>query len=48
VLISPHVGGSSSAFLPRALTLIREQLVRWSEGVTLRNIVPEPATKSGR
>ncbi|WP_406282402.1 2-hydroxyacid dehydrogenase [Embleya sp. NBC_00896] len=39
VLISPHVGGSSSAFLPRALRLIREQLERWSEGVKLANIV---------
>lgn len=38
-LISPHVGGSSSAFLPRALRLIREQLERWSEGVTPANIV---------
>ncbi|WP_439676677.1 2-hydroxyacid dehydrogenase [Embleya sp. MST-111070] len=39
VLISPHVGGSSSAFLPRALRLIRGQLERWSEGVTPVNIV---------
>ncbi|MFI6985769.1 2-hydroxyacid dehydrogenase [Embleya sp. NPDC050154] len=38
-LISPHVGGSSSAFLPRALRLIREQLERWSEGVTPANVV---------
>ncbi|MFI1378570.1 2-hydroxyacid dehydrogenase [Embleya sp. NPDC020886] len=39
VLISPHVGGSSSAFLPRALRLIRAQLERWSEGVAPANIV---------
>ncbi|MGC0416824.1 2-hydroxyacid dehydrogenase [Embleya sp. AB8] len=44
VLISPHVGGSSSAFLPRALRLIREQLERWSEGVAPTNIVRHRAT----
>jgi phosphoglycerate dehydrogenase-like enzyme len=48
VLISPHVGGSSSAFLPRALKLIREQLTRWSAGAILGNIVAGSATDSGR
>ncbi|NUU20701.1 MAG: 2-hydroxyacid dehydrogenase [Streptomycetaceae bacterium] len=39
VLISPHVGGSSSAFLPRAHRLIRRQLTAWAEGRPLDNIV---------
>ncbi|MCQ4044421.1 2-hydroxyacid dehydrogenase [Streptantibioticus rubrisoli] len=44
VLISPHVGGSSSAFPPRAQRLLREQLRRYLTGEPLRNIVsaPEP------
>ena len=29
VLISPHVGGNTSAFLPRARRLVLEQLARW-------------------
>ena len=48
VLISPHVGGSSSAFLPRALNLIRDQLGRWSDGVKLANIVRDGADKTVR
>ncbi|MFJ2635465.1 2-hydroxyacid dehydrogenase [Streptomyces sp. NPDC093221] len=39
VLISPHVGGSTSAFLPRAQRLIREQLVRFAAGEPLENVV---------
>jgi phosphoglycerate dehydrogenase-like enzyme len=39
VLISPHVGGSSSAFRPRALRLIRRQVTAWAEGRPLDNIV---------
>ena len=39
VLISPHVGGASSAFLPRADRLIREQLVRFAAGRPLLNQV---------
>ena len=39
VLISPHVGGSSSAFLPRALRLIREQLRRYAAGEPPKNVV---------
>ncbi|MFD6555174.1 2-hydroxyacid dehydrogenase [Streptomyces sp. NPDC058398] len=38
-LISPHVGGNSSAFLPRALRLIRTQLLRYQAGEPLANIV---------
>lgn len=39
VLISPHVGGSTSAFLPRAKRLIRSQLVRFAHGEELANVV---------
>jgi phosphoglycerate dehydrogenase-like enzyme len=39
VLISPHVGGSTSAFLPRAKRLIRAQLGRFAAGEELENVV---------
>jgi phosphoglycerate dehydrogenase-like enzyme len=39
VLISPHVGGSTSAFLPRAKRLLAGQLTRFSEGDELQNVV---------
>ncbi|KAF4410051.1 MULTISPECIES: 2-hydroxyacid dehydrogenase [Streptomyces] len=32
VLITPHVGGPTSAFLPRAKRLLREQLTRYAAG----------------
>jgi phosphoglycerate dehydrogenase-like enzyme len=43
LLISPHVGGNSSAFLPRAHRLIVEQLQRYAAGEPLRHqVVPAP------
>jgi len=42
VLISPHVGGTSTAFEPRARRLIAEQLRRWASGEPLDNEVPRP------
>jgi phosphoglycerate dehydrogenase-like enzyme len=39
VLISPHVGGSTSAFLPRAKRLIRAQLGRFATGEELENVI---------
>lgn len=39
LLIVPHVGGNTSAFLPRATRLIRDQLVRFSAGEPLANVV---------
>ena len=39
LLLSPHVGGSSSAFLPRAERLIRDQLARFAAGQPLLNQV---------
>ncbi|MEV4433799.1 2-hydroxyacid dehydrogenase [Streptomyces sp. NPDC049585] len=39
VLITPHVGGPSSAFLPRAKALLRDQLARFVLDEPLRNVV---------
>ncbi len=39
VLISPHVGGDSSAFLPRAKRLVESQISRWRRGEALAHIV---------
>ncbi|MFD4481777.1 2-hydroxyacid dehydrogenase [Streptomyces sp. NPDC058471] len=39
VLISPHVGGSTSAFLPRAKRLLAAQLTRYAAGEPLDNVV---------
>jgi phosphoglycerate dehydrogenase-like enzyme len=39
VLITPHVGGASTAFLPRALRLIHDQLLRYAAGEPLANVV---------
>ncbi len=38
-LISPHVGGASTAFLPRAKRLLRAQLTRWTAGEPLEHVV---------
>ncbi|WP_042384998.1 2-hydroxyacid dehydrogenase [Streptacidiphilus melanogenes] len=37
VLITPHVGGPSSAFLPRAKRTLREQILRYENGEPLAN-----------
>ncbi|MEU9276248.1 2-hydroxyacid dehydrogenase [Streptomyces sp. NPDC048342] len=39
VLISPHVGGPTSAFLPRARRLVTEQLKRFVNQEPLRNVI---------
>ncbi len=41
-LISPHVGGLSSAFLPRARRLVQSQLIRLATGEPLANVVVGP------
>ncbi len=41
VLISPHVGGNTSAFLPRARRLVAEQLQRWADGEPLLNVIEQ-------
>jgi phosphoglycerate dehydrogenase-like enzyme len=42
VLISPHVGGDTSAFWPRAHALVRDQLERFAAGQPLANVVTGP------
>lgn len=39
VLVTPHVGGNSTAFRPRMLTLLRDQIARLAAGRELRNVV---------
>ena len=39
LLISPHVGGASSAMWPRAHRLVREQLERYAAGEPLANVM---------
>lgn len=39
VLITPHVGGPTTAFLPRAKRLLRSQLTRWARGEPLEHTV---------
>jgi phosphoglycerate dehydrogenase-like enzyme len=39
LLISPHVGGNTSAFLPRARRLVREQVTRFLDGEPLDNVM---------
>jgi phosphoglycerate dehydrogenase-like enzyme len=41
-LISPHVGGNSTAFPRRARAMLRDQFERLAEGRPLRNIVAGP------
>lgn len=42
LLISPHVGGSTTAFEPRARRLLRAQLERFAAGEPLANVVVNP------
>ena len=42
VLISPHVGGDTTAFPPRARRLLKAQLERWAAGEPLANVVAGP------
>lgn len=42
VLITPHLGGNTSAFVPRATRLVAEQVARWQAGVPLECIVSVP------
>ena len=39
VLITPHIGGDTSAFLPRAWRLLQDQLDRFARGDQLANVV---------
>jgi phosphoglycerate dehydrogenase-like enzyme len=43
VLITPHVGGNSSAFLPRARRLVAAQVAAWAAGRPVVNqVLPRP------
>jgi phosphoglycerate dehydrogenase-like enzyme len=39
VLISPHVGGNTTAFLPRIGQLVRQQVERWESGSPLAHVI---------
>lgn len=39
VLVSPHVGGNSTAMMPRAYRLLGDQLRRYVSGEPLRNVI---------
>ena len=39
LLLSPHVGGNTTAFLPRARRLVAEQVRRYCIGESLRNVI---------
>jgi phosphoglycerate dehydrogenase-like enzyme len=43
LLLSPHVGGDTSAFPPRARALLKDQLERFAAGRELRNVVHAPS-----
>jgi len=45
LVITPHVGGYTSAFLPRAVALLRDQVRRWAAGVPLANVVVDGAPR---
>jgi phosphoglycerate dehydrogenase-like enzyme len=47
VLISPHVGGDTTAFPPRARALLKDQLERFAAGKPLRNVVAGPGAPAG-
>ena len=42
LLLSPHVGGNTSAFLPRARALVRAQVARFVAGEPVENVVAGP------
>jgi phosphoglycerate dehydrogenase-like enzyme len=48
LVLSPHTGGSTSAFLPRAHRLVREQLQRYAAGEPLANMVEQPVARNER
>ena len=42
VLITPHLGGNTSAFIPRATRLVSEQVARWQTGSEVDCVVAKP------
>ena len=47
VIITPHIGGATSAMAPRALALVRRQVEAFRDGRALENVV-KPATSASR
>ena len=41
VIITPHVGGDSAAFIPRGRKLVEEQIARYASGQPLQHIVAQ-------
>ena len=39
VLVSPHVGGNTTAFIPRARRLVQDQIGRYVAGEPLTNVI---------
>jgi len=46
VLLSPHVGGDTTAFWPRARRLVEQQLGRWADGLPPLHHVAGPAPQA--
>ena len=44
VLISPHVGGNTTAMFPRVHALLRDQLTRYAGGAPLEHVVAGPGS----
>ena len=42
VLITPHLGGNTTAFIPRATRLVSEQVARWQTGTEVDCVVVKP------
>ncbi len=45
VLISPHVGGATTAMFPRVHALLRDQLTRYAAGAPLDHVVAGPGAR---
>ncbi len=43
VLVSPHVGGATTAFAPRAVAMLRDQLARVARGEEPRHVIHRPS-----
>lgn len=43
VVITPHLGGDTTAFVPRARRLVKSQIERWVAGQPLENVVAGPS-----
>jgi phosphoglycerate dehydrogenase-like enzyme len=46
LLLTPHVGGNTTAMRPRAVALLRDQVERLASGAPLDNLIPKEALAS--